>query len=644
MHYYNVAPTIIIRDSSSSFTYGSDEPIAIGAVVKIPVGSRNLYGIVVKKTNKPSFDVKQIEAIVYAQPIPQQVIATAQWISRYYRCHTSAAYGLLLPRGVAKQRRARPASQHTVHRKKKDITLTQPQQQAIETIWRTTGTSLLHGVTGSGKTQVYIEIVKRTLKEGKSAIILVPEIALTTQLIDEFSHHFNNVITTHSQQTEAERHAIWEKALTANQPVVAIGPRSALFLPLHTLGCIVIDECHEPSYKQENIPRYSALRVAKVLADNHAAKLIIGSATPSITDYYTAESTQQAIARLPTRAAQATTPDMYVVDATKRHHFNKNALFSDKLLTAIEAALDDGKQTLLFHNRRGTATTILCESCGWQALCQTCYTPLTLHADTHHFACHSCATAVRAKHACPECQSADILFKGIGTKRIYDECQRLFPNKKIVRFDTDTPEKESIHHRYGELYNNEIDIIIGTQTIAKGLDLPHLQTVGVIQADTGLAIPDFSSSERTFQLLSQVIGRVGRSKEKASIVIQTYQPKHPAIEMGITQDYEKFYRHTLRERESGLLPPFTYLLHIVCSYKNQATAVNNAKKLAEVLRSQAAASTKVSSPSPAFYERYKDTYRWQIIVKSPKRSDLIDLIQHIPKTKWQYELDPTNLL
>ena len=475
-------------------------------------------------------------------------------------------------------------------------------------------------------------------------IVLTPEIGLTPQLIDDFAAHFNTILTTHSRQTEAERHLTWQAALDATSPHIAIGPRSALFLPLKEVGLIIIDEAHEPSYKQEQSPRYSALRAASVLASHTSAKLILGSATPLVSDYYTASTAKRPIITMPHPAVEVTKPHITLVDMTKRDSFKRHRFISETLLCNLEETLTNGKQALIFHNRRGSASVTLCENCGWQAGCPRCFVPLTLHADTYQLRCHICGLSDRVPTSCPTCHSVDIIHKGIGTKLIETELRRLFPDKKIARFDGDSSQSESIEANYKELYSGAIDIIIGTQVVAKGLDLPHLRSVGIVQADAGLSLPDYSSSERTFQLLAQAVGRVGRNHHATNIVVQSYQPTHPAISFGLAQDYTGFYHHALKERQRAHFPPYSFLLKLVCVYKTEAAAIRNAKNLATTLRAHTTDRVEVLGPTPAFYERVGDTYRWQLVLKSSKRQDLIDALKCVPTSHWQYELDPISLL
>lgn len=646
MHYYEVAPNQIIRAGSAFFTYAAESSLPIGQLVLIEVGKKQLVGLVLREVKKPTYETKNISQIIEERPLPAALVTLSQWISAYYNTHLATVLQTLLPRGVQKSRREQPLVNRESFRDRTKNVFTPEQSVAIDTIEQmSSGSALLHGVTGSGKTAVYIELAQRTIDKGQSVIVLVPEIALTSQIVDEFSHHFSHIILAHSRQTEAQRHISWKQALNSTTPTVVIGPRSALFLPLSNVGLIVIDEAHEPSFKQEQAPRYSALRAASILATAHNAKLILGSATPSVADYHLAQKSARPIIRMSSRAQKnAVSPSVELIDMTKRENFKKHRFLSNKLLVQIENTLAQGKQALIFHNRRGSASTTLCENCGWSAICPRCFVPLTLHTDTHSLRCHICGLTDKVPTSCPDCHSADIIHKGIGTKLIESELRKLFPSKVIARFDGDSNSTDSVEQRYNELYNGSIDLIVGTQVIAKGLDLPNLRTVGVIQADAGLSLPDYSSSERTFQLLAQVIGRVGRSHHATSVVVQSFQPTHPAVTYGLAQDYESFYAQTLAQRQKGHFPPFTHLLKLTCVYKTEAAAIKNAKKLAEDLRSKASRDIEILGPTPAFYERQHDTYRWQLTLKSPTRAALIDALQHVPPTHWQSELDPISLL
>lgn len=649
MYYYEVAPTRIVRAATSFFTYHSPDELPEGAIVRIPVGKTQAHGVVLRQTAKPRFDTREIVDSLTTHPLPPALLRTALWMSDYYATPLATVLSGTLPRGIDKQRRTRPpATPKAPIRAHKTLHLTPEQTSAIETIESSESTThLLHGVTGSGKTLIYKHLTTSALSRGESTIILVPEIALTSQIVDEFRQEFGErVVLTHSQQTEAERHMLWQQTLEASEPRVVIGPRSALFLPIEKIGLIVVDEMHEPSYKQEQAPRYSALRVATILAGHHGAKTVFGSATPPVAEYYAADHSGAPIITLSKRAdVAATKPIAHIVDMTKRQNFTSHRFFSNTLLATVEDALASSQQVLLFHNRRGSASLTLCHSCGWTATDPDTGIPLTLHADSHTLVSHISRYTTTVPTMCPVCQASDIIHKGIGTKLIESEFKKLYPNKNIVRFDGDGAKEHSVDARYKELYDGDIDVIIGTQVIAKGIDLPHLTTVGVIQADAGLSLPDFTSRERVFQLISQVVGRVGRNAKHTSIVVQSYQPDNPAVRYGVAQNYSAFYDEEIAERQRYTFPPYSYLLKFVCSYKTERAAVQNAKKFTAHLRSVVDSHTELLGPTPAFYEKQSGSYRWQITARSPKRAELLKLIHELPTgPQWQYEIDPIGLL
>ena len=647
MHYIEVAPIKIVRKNADAFTYASTTALAAGTIVTVPVGKKTLVGVVLQSVTQPSFDCREIDSVVEETPLPAALLATASWMAQYYQTHLSVVLSSLLPSGITKKRQARAHQTHTPIRTITKRTPTASQQAAIDTIMDSSqATQLLFGVTGSGKTLVYIECAKKLFNQGISSVILVPEIALTSQIVDEFRHTFgDDVLVTHSHQTEAERHIVWQKALRATTPKIVIGPRSALFLPLQNLGLIVLDEFHEPSYKQEQQPRYSSLRVATILARQHKhARAVFGSATPPIAEYYLASKTKAPIISLPTTAKAAQKPSIALVDMKKRAHFTQHRFLSDVALKHIDETLETGKQVMLFHNRRGTTATTLCEACGWTAVDPDTDLPLTLHADKHQLVGHVTGFTMRVPTSCPQCGEVHIVHKGIGTKLIESELRKRYPNKNIVRFDGDMTGENSVDKRYDDLYSGAIDIIIGTQVIAKGIDLPHLRTVCVVQADAGLALPDYTASERTFQLLAQAVGRVGRSEAPTTIIVQSYQPEHPAVAHGVEQQYAAFYETALAQRKASHFPPFTYLARFTCTYKTEATAIKQSRALLRVLKQAASRDVLFFGPAPAFYEKQHGTYRWNIIAKSPTRQHLAELSQHLPPTYWQFELDPISLL
>lgn len=646
MYYFEIAPIKVVRVDASVFTYASDIELEVGQIVRIAVGNRSLTGVVWRKVSKPKFATKPVEAVIETVPIPGALLRLSEWLAVYYATHLSVVLQTVLPAGLHKIRRNRMIKFDYPERKRTKIVLNNEQSHAIDAIASaSSGTVMLKGVTGSGKTKVYIECAKNQSKLGRSTIVLVPEIALTPQLVAEFRMDFpdNQLLITHSRMTEAERHFAWHRCLTTDTPLVVIGPRSALFSPLHNLGLIVIDEAHEPSFKQDQSPRYNTIRAAAVLSRLLDIKLVIGSATPSITDYYLAKTTSRPLIMLNRLAAKASLPSVELVSFLSRSNFTKHRFFSNQLLAAIQESLTANKQVLVFHNRRGTAVMTVCGGCGWSALCPNCYTPLTLHTDTHLLRCHICNYSSVIPHMCPICRSTDIVHKGIGTKMIADELTKLFPNTRLARFDADNNAEETLQANYQAIYNGDIQLIVGTQIIAKGLDLPHLQVVAVIQADSGLFLPDYQAEERVFQLLYQVAGRVGRQAKLATkVIIQTYQPNHPVIHLGLQKDYDAFYDYAIAQRLKTQFPPFRFLLQLTCRYSGEMAAVRAARELATLIKRDYP-EVEVLGPTPAFYERIGGKYRWQVIVKSIKRQTLQDIAAMIPNN-WQIDLDPHDLL
>lgn len=642
MNYYLVCPIGIIGGRQDLLTYASELELDIGQIVKVPFGKQIKLGLVMELSEKPSFATRSIESVL-SETVPLELVELSRWISQYYATRLSIVLQSLLPRGLGKTRRSKDRTKNKVIRDKIDHALTKEQGVAVQTVKNSPSiTHLLHGVTGSGKTRVYQELAKQTLAKQKSVLVLVPEIALTPQLAAEFEQLHENVLVLHSGLTEAERHINWQLLNNTVEPWVVVGPRSILFSPLTNLGLIIVDECHEPSYVQDSQPKYSALRVARKRAElGENTKLILGSATPLITDYFIATLTKTPILAL-TTPTQPRNTEVSIVDMKDRDTFGSHPLFSKLLLEKMNNSLVQNEQILLFHNRRGTARMSLCSNCGWTAECRNCHIPMRLHHDLAELRCHVCGLKGRLPQVCPECKNADIDFKGFGSKRIEAEVKKLYPEATVARFDSDTPLSEQLHHRYQDLYDNKIQIIIGTQGLAKGLDLPHLNTVGIVQADSELFIPDFSSNERSFQLTTQVIGRAGRTGAKSSVIIQALNPEHPALQFAKERDYQKFYDFELQERAAEHMPPQTYLLRLITGYASVKAAESTAQKLKLQIK-QTHPNVHVRGPSPAFHEHRGKLFYQQLIISSSKRSELVEIAKNLPQ-RWQFTLDPINLL
>lgn len=645
MKYYLIAPAKTFHSSDNLLTYSSETPLKIGQIVEIPLGRQSTIGIVVKNTTQPDFDTKSITKIIYEQPLPKKLVDALFWLSSYYRCPLSTVIQAALPRGITKNRRGKLPEAPNIT--PIDNPLNSAQRAAIRAIEENpANTILLHGITGSGKTNIYIELCARTLAKNQSVILLVPEIALTSQLVRNFQQHFKNITLLHSNLTESLRHQLWEKILTDNQPQVIIGPRSALFAPVQDLGLIIIDEAHEPAYHQEQNPKYSASLLAGKLA-----KTVLGTATPLISDYYLCKS-HNAIVEINQLAIESSKhTSISVIDLKDHSDFTKSRILSNQLIESIKASLANQTQSMLFHNRRGTAPMTICDKCGWQALCPNCFLPLVLHADAFQMRCHTCARNFPVPTACPECKNASIHHKGFGTKLIEDELHRLFPSAKIARFDMDTDDDLKLTKIYDEVYRGDYDIIVGTQMIAKGFDFPRLTTLGIVQADAGLSLPDFSSEERTFQLITQVIGRAKRGHQNSNIFIQSFQPDHPIISLASQSDYASFYNYLVQKRQQSKLPPYSFLLKLSVTYKTETATVKNIrtlyKKVIQTTKQLQIPENRivVNPPMPAFHERTSTGYTWQLVIKAKSRQNLLDIFDHLPKNNYlHYDFDPISLL
>jgi primosomal protein N' (replication factor Y) (superfamily II helicase) len=638
---------VMVADSTyhgqEALTYYSTKRIPVGAIVKVQIRDKNVLGFVVSITKKPRFPVKQVE---YPEmpPLPRELIELHNWLRVYYPAPLGIINGLFLPSGNLPKMSA--GKEDSTDNKPENLPpLTADQKQAINQL-QNPGLHILHGETGTGKTRVYIELAKKSLASGKSAMILTPEIGLTSQLIKSLQSVFSSgsIVLLHSQMTDSSRKKAWIKVLTNDQPLIIVGPRSALFSPITTLGLIVVDEFHETAYKQDRAPYYNAIYVAAKLASIHQATLILGSATPSVADYALANQRKLPIVRMlqTANSSHSSTPEIQVVDIRDRTNFSKSGYLSNAMIQEISESLKRGEQSLIFLNRRGTSRMIFCEKCGWQALCPHCDLPLVYHGDGHYTQCHTCAYRSTSPMNCPDCRNATIVFKGAGTKAISDELQKIFPNNKIQRFDTDNKKSERIEEHFEMIHRGDIDIIVGTQTITKGIDLPNLGLVGIIAADTGLSFPDFSAQERNYQLLHQVMGRVGRGHRKGSVVIQTYNPDGSVLKSVLKKDWESFNKNELKERQTYKFPPYYYLLKLSCRRSTSKAAEAASQKLAKHI-SAAGYEVIVEGPAPSFYEKVQSKYQWQIVVKAQRRGELLKIIKELP-SQWSYDIDPLNLL
>jgi len=476
---------------------------------------------------------------------------------------------------------------------------------------------LLQGITGSGKTEVYLQIIQGALDKGKTAILLVPEISLTPQMTERFIARFGDkVAILHSGLSNGEKYDEWRKVERGDAQVV-VGARSAIFAPLKNLGVMIIDEEHEATYKQDSNPRYHAREVAILRAQYNQAALVLGSATPSLESRARAGKGVYQHLRLTQRANPlATIPEVQVIDFRDYIGQNETSNFTPPLLEAIQDRLAKKEQVVLMLNRRGYSSFVMCRECGTVDTCPNCDISLTLHMDTKTMNCHYCGFSKDIPQVCPNCKSRGIRYYGTGTQKAYDELAELFPQARILRMDVDTTRKKGSHQALLDQFGRgEADILLGTQMIAKGLDFPNVTLVGVLNADTALNLPDFRSSERTFQLLTQVAGRAGRAEKAGQVLIQSYNPQHYAIRFAKDQDYEGFYAYEMGIRRQLGYPPYYFTISITLSHKKEEEVVKRAYEVMNILRSGLSDTSYILGPTPKPIARTHNLYHYQILIK-----------------------------
>ena len=476
---------------------------------------------------------------------------------------------------------------------------------------------LLKGVTGSGKTEVYMRIVEKTLKEGKSAIVLVPEIALTPQMIERFKGRFgSNVALFHSKLSDGERFDEWYRVKEGKASLI-IGARSAIFLPAKNLGLIIIDEEHENTYKSDQNPKYQTKEVAEYIAKLKGCKVILGSATPTIESYYRAISGEMKLVELNCRVDNRPMPEMTLVDMREELRSGNKSIFSRRLYVSMKEKLEKGEQIILFLNRRGFSTFVSCRSCGYVFQCEDCDISMTYHKNGF-LVCHYCGKTKQQPNLCPKCGSKYVKFFGAGTERVEEEVRRYFKNAKILRMDIDTTRAKDSHEKiYNAFKVGEADILIGTQMVSKGLDFPNVTLVGILAADMSLNIPDYRAAEKSFQIITQVAGRAGRGDKEGEVIVQTYTPEHYSLQYAKKYNYEGFYEKEFTIRAMMGYPPFGRILLINGTGKNENELKNQMIYLGKRVKEKAEefGGLEVLGPTPCIIYRIKENYRWQIIVK-----------------------------
>lgn len=512
---------------------------------------------------------------------------------------------------------------------KKEITLTSMQQQVVNNVDLNSNlVYLLHGVTGSGKTEVYIKLIERVLKNNKTAIVLVPEISLTTQLISRFERVFGKKIAAlHSALSDGEKYDEYRR-IQRGEVSVVIGARSAVFAPLSNIGLIVIDEEHSDSYKQDNNPRYDAKKIAMIRGERGTFPVVMGSATPSLDSYARAKKNVYKLLEMPSRVNNHSLPEIDTIDMNQELKYAKGH-FSRKLIEEIASTLEKKEQIILLLNRRGYSSFVSCKNCSYTVKCPNCDISLTYHKGSNILRCHYCGYGTSMVTECPNCHEKSMNSLGVGTEKIEEEIEKIFVNSRVLRMDVDTTSRKGMHKKMIEAFkNHEYDILLGTQIVAKGLDFPLVTLVGVINADTSLNIPDYRSSENTFDLLCQVSGRSGRGNRNGKVVIQTFNNEHYAIKYAKTHNYLGFFKEEMNIRKCLKYPPYFYLCYIKISSKSDGSALKESQKIKNALERNLMSMT-ILGPSPSFIHKINNIYNYGIIIKYKSLDNLKEILEKI---------------
>ena len=541
-----------------------------------------------------------------------------------------------------------------------DLELNTAQRAALDAILRTIQSQqhkaiLLHGITGSGKTEVYIQAIREVVRFGRQAIVLVPEISLTPQTRQRFRSRFDQVAVLHSHMSHVERHWQWSRIVRGEVQVV-VGARSAIFAPTPHLGLIVLDEEHDTSFKQDKVPRYHAKDVAVERARMENIPLVLGSATPSLESWHSGRTGQYELVRMPHRVLGRPLPDVQTVDmrVEAQYRYSRGAL-SRRLCQSVDAALKDQSQVILLLNRRGFSTHIQCRSCGVVVRCPHCEVALTHHRDGERVVCHYCDYVDDAPSNCPSCQSTAIRYSGLGTQKLESEVRARFAGASCLRMDSDAMRKHGSHEEaLTRFREGEIQVLIGTQMIAKGLDFPNVTLVGVVNADTALHFPDFRASERTFQLVTQVAGRTGRGAKRGLVLVQTFQPDHFAIHCAARHDYESFANEELMARQELNYPPWTATVRVVVRSGAELKAKQFAEQVAERMQREAfnqQAKIDILGPAAAPLAKLRDKYRFHLLFRSAYRDALRSVVSRVSQAvkapgdvQWIVDVDPMDML
>lgn len=643
--------------------------IVTGQALSVPFGkTRKIKAYVVGFSNylEEGIEAKYVDAVLESEPLfSLEYLQVLEFVANYYFCDLQTVLKTALPQkfftsNLKKYREPKKTNKALeVAKDNTVVTLSPEQEKVLNTLRKVSAqTSLIHGVTGSGKTEIYFELIKDAIAQGKNVLFIAPEIALVSQLTMRTIKRFgkDSVAIWHSSIGEGEKYKVWQK-LRNDEVKILFGARSSVFAPIQNLGLIIIDEEHDSSFKQTMPnPRYSAKLVAQKLAELHGAKIVMGSATPDIESYYVAKNSNS-LFELKNRYNNAKLPKVSVIDMKSERVDGNNGIFSRTLINNVENTVKEGRQVILLINRRGFSTYTQCMACGEVVECEKCAIPLIYHSQTNSYKCHYCNFEIKHLSACPKCSDEALENFGTGVQRVESIAAKIFKDARIARLDSDSLNKKNEHIDTLDAFSRgEIDILIGTQMIAKGLDNPNVTLVGVVNADLSFNLPDYRSPERGFSLLTQVAGRSGRGDVEGKVIFQTYNCENLIIEKASAQDYESFYESEIELREHFDYPPFSRLIRLVLSANNDFRAeragIEIAAKLKEYVEKQALTERLiVLGPSACVLERIRGEYRFNVLIKN-KLGDrghrvILEFLRKIilPKdVKMVVDVDPSDIL
>lgn len=632
-----------------------------GQGVGIDLRGKRTRGIVISLQSKLTENIQNMQDVLELLPdleLPERTIHLARRISDYYQCSMLRALKLFVPKTLWQGKGKRVLSQIEKEPYQKPDTslfpvaefqyeLTSSQSKALESIRNDDRPVLLHGVTGSGKTEIYLRLILEEAAKGKQSILLVPEIALTPQTIDYFRRYFGpHLAVFHSRLSDGQRLHEWFKVKSGYAPLV-IGSRSAIFAPVQDLGAIIMDEEHEWTYKQESSPYYETHRVAEMMKETTGCRLVLGTATPRLETYYKAKAGDYIHVRLSERVNNSALPKIEVVDLREEFKRKNFSIFSHSLFSRIDDRLKRKEQIILFVNQRGMARAVVCRDCGGALSCPQCEVSLKLHGGPfgtkQYLLCHYCSYQSDLLLSCPQCGSVNIRHAGLGTERVEEELSKAFPQARVVRADKDTTsDKLGFQPIYEAFKKEDYDILVGTQMVAKGLDFPNVTLIGIMLADIGLHVPDFRSHERLFHLITQVSGRAGRGEFPGEVVLQTYQPDHHAIRMAAAYQYEDFAQKELDFRQRLNYPPHGHLVKFTVTGPSQEQLRAHVKEEQEVLedifRVNELPVTIVSAP--AMIAKVGQNYYYNVLLRSPRPHVIFD--HWTPPKGWRIDMDPVH--